>query len=306
MRAIEPLVTIGERAASTGTYVVTARWWTISAPAGFAAWLAFVAPLAAEEQPAATPPSATTPAAGTADQEVNAANNPLTPKITVNIQDYFTPVLNREPGRQSNEFLLRGVLPLDTGGVPQLLRVTLPTLTNPTFPNGNATGLGDFSIYDLVILPIKGITVSVGPVLVVPTATSPDTGAGKWQAGAATFVVAQHSWGLTAGLVTYQHSFAGDPSRPLASTLTAQPIFTYNLPGAFYLRSTGIWSFDLGGARHTSVIPLGFGIGKVWSLGNLTLNLFAEPQYSVIRSGIGVPTWQIFAGFNIQIALHPK
>jgi hypothetical protein len=268
--------------------------WALCAP-----WLAFVAPLAAQEAPSASPLPATT----SANDEVNAANNPLTPKVTINIQDYVTPELNREPGRTANQFLLRGVLPMDTFGVPQLLRVTLPVNTTPTFPSGSATGLSDFSLYDLVILPIKALTVSVGPVIVAPTATSPYTGAGKWQAGAATFVVKEHEWGLTAGLLTYQHSFGGDPSRPVAATLTAQPILTYNLPGAFYLRSTGIWSFDMGGARHTSVIPLGFGVGKVWTIGKLTLNLFAEPQYSVIHSGIGVPVWQIFAGFNIQIAL---
>jgi hypothetical protein len=282
-----------------GTGLITMH--AIKCPAGPAmaviiAFLCAATPLAAQEAPAA-------PSGANA---VNAANNPLTPKVTINLQDYFTPVLNREPGRTSNEGLLRGVLPTDAFGLPQLVRVTLPIFTNPTFPSGNASGLGDFSVYDLFILPIKGITVSVGPVLVAPTATSPDTGAGKWQAGAATFVVAEHQWGLTAGLLTYQHSFAGDPSRPVAATLTAQPILTYNLPQAFYLRSTGIWSFNMGGARHTSVIPAGFGIGKVWTIGKLTLNLFAEPQYSVIRSGVGVPTWQIFAGFNIQVALGGK
>jgi hypothetical protein len=263
------------------------------------AWLSAGAPLAAQEAPA---PAATT----SANDEVNAANNPLTPKVTINIQDYVTPELNREPGRTANQFLLRGVLPIETFGVPQLVRVTLPIDTNPTFPSGSATGLSDFSLYDLVILPIKALTVSVGPVLVAPTATSPYTGAGKWQAGAAIFVVKEHEWGVTVGLLTYQHSFGGDPSRPVAATLTAQPILTYNLPEAFYLRSTGIWSFDMGGARHTSVIPLGFGIGKVWTVGKATLNLFAEPQYSVIHSGVGVPVWQIFAGFNIQIALAGK
>jgi hypothetical protein len=281
---------------------VTVRRQTGLAAAWLAAWVALASPVAAEEAVAAAPPSAETTAA-----ELNAANDPLTPKITLNLQDYFTPVLNREPGRQSNEGLLRGVIPTDVFGLPQLVRVTLPINTNPTFPSGSTTGLGDFSLYDLFVLPaFHGVTVSVGPVLVAPTATSPDTGTGKWQAGAAAFVVAHQNWGLTAGLITYQHSFGGDPSRPVAATLTAQPIMTYNLPGAFYLRSTGIWSFNYGGERHTSVIPVGFGVGKVWTLGNLTLNLFAEPQYSVIRSGIGVPTWQIFAGFNIQIALHPN
>jgi hypothetical protein len=273
------------------------------AAAASAAWLASAAPLAAQQ---AQPATETPPPTPTANDEVNAANNPLTPKVTINLQDYVTPDLNREPGRTSNQFLLRGVLPMDTFGLPQLLRVTLPAFTNPTFPTGSATGLGDFSLYDLFVLPIKALTVSVGPVLVAPSATSPDTGAGKWQAGAAAFVVKEHEWGVTVGLLTYQHSFAGDPSRPFVSTITAQPILTYNLPEAFYLRSTGIWSFDLGGVRHTSVIPAGFGIGKVWTVGKLTLNLFAEPQYSVVRSGVGVPVWQVFAGFNVQIALDGK
>jgi hypothetical protein len=57
---------------------------------------------------------------------------------------------------------------------------------------------------------------------------------------------------------------------------------------------------------HTSVIPAGFGIGKVWTIDRFTLNPFAEPQYLVIRSGIGVPKWQIFAGFNVQMALRPQ
>jgi hypothetical protein len=254
----------------------------------FAAWLGSIGPLAA------------------ADNAVNDANNPLTPKITINLQNYFTPELNREPGRTANQGLVRGVLPMDPFGLPQLLRVTLPILTNPTVPSGYASGLGDFSVYDLFILPVHGITVSIGPALTAPSATSPDTGTGKWQAGAASLVVDQHPWGLTAGLLTYQHSFAGDPSRPVAASLTAQPILTYNLPEAFYLRSTGIWSFNMGGAHHTSVIPIGFGAGKVWTAGRLTFNLFAEPQYSVIHSGAGVPVWQIFAGFNLQIALRGK
>jgi hypothetical protein len=269
-------------------------------------WLASAGPLAAQSAPATasgTPSDASPPAAGSA---VNAANNPLTPKISINLQDYFTPVLNREPGRMSNQGLFRGVIPFEAFGVPQLIRFTLPTFTNPTFPSGSASGLGDFSLYDLFVLPLPGVTLSVGPVLVAPTATSPYTGQGKWQAGGAVFVVAEHPWGLTAGLLTYQHSFGGDPSRATAQDVTAQPILTYNLPGDFYLRSTGIASFDLGGqpGRHTSVVPVGFGLGKVWVLGRVTMNLFVEPQYSVVRSGVGVPVWQIFTGLNIQVALR--
>jgi hypothetical protein len=234
--------------------------------------------------------------------EVNAANNPLTPKITVNLQDYFLPSLNRLGNRQANQGLLRGLVPSDAFGVPQLVRFTLPLVTTPTFPSGSDTGLGDLTVFDLVVIPTKSVVFGVGPLLVAPTATSRNTGTGKWQGGAAAVGVAPQSWGLLAGLVTYQHSFAGDDDRPTAQIVTAQPIVTYNLPAGFYLRSTGVMTFDLG--NNTTTIPVGFGAGKVWSFGNgNTVNAFAEPQYSVIHSGVGVPIWQIFAGINFQFAL---
>ncbi len=46
------------------------------------------------------------------------------------------------------------------------------------------------------------------------------------------------------------------------------------------------------------------GAGKVWTFGHgNTVNAFAEPQYSVIHSGVGVPIWQVFAGINLQFAI---
>ncbi len=233
---------------------------------------------------------------------VNAANNPLTPKITVNLQDYFDPDLNRLGNRSANSFLLRGLVPAKFFGLPQLIRCTLPIETNPAFPSGNQTGLGDFTLFDLIVMPTKFALFAAGPLLVAPTATGSSLGAGKWQAGAAGVVVRPEPWGQLAVLATYQHSFAGDGDRPAAQIITAQPIVTYNLDHGLYLRSSGTWNFDL--EHHTSYIPAGFGLGKVWDLGHgTTLNTFLEPQYSVFRSGAGVPVWQIFAGANFQFAL---
>lgn len=238
-----------------------------------------------------------------AQDSVNEANNPLTPKITVNLHDYFVPSLNRLDGRAANQTLLRGLVPAEAFGLPQLVRFTLPVaVTNPTFPSGTTTALGDLTLFDLFVLPTKPLILAAGPLLVAPTATSRDTGAGRWQAGAAAVAVAPQKWGIAAALVTYQHSFAGSEGRNRVQLITAQPIATYNLPSGFYLRSSGVWNFDL--ENHTTVIPVGLGLGKVWTFGHgNTINLFAEPQYSVIRSGVGVPKWQIFAGVNLQIAL---
>jgi hypothetical protein len=52
----------------------------------------------------------------------------------------------------------------------------------------------------------------VGPLLVAPTSTSRALGDGKWQGGVEAIASAQHDWGLTAGLLSYQKAFDGAPS----------------------------------------------------------------------------------------------
>lgn len=234
----------------------------------------------------------------------NEANNPLTPKITLNLQDYYFPELNRLGDTDANQFLLRGLIPSKAFGIPQLIRFTLPVATSPVF-GGHETGLGDLTLIDFAVFPqSKSLLFGVGPILVAPTATTTSSGAGKWQAGFAGVVVSPQDWGLAAALVTYQHSFAGD-TRHVAELVTFQPIVTYNLDGGFYLRSSGTWSFDRG--NHSSYVPVGLGAGKVWTYGaGNTVNAFVEPEITTFRSGVGVPDWEIFAGVNFQFALGER
>ncbi|KAB2662307.1 hypothetical protein F9K91_22725 [Brucella tritici] len=233
-------------------------------------------------------------------QAVNDANNPLTPKITVNFHNYYAPEIYGLPDRRSNQFLLRGLVPAKIAGLPQLLRYTLPIATAPEFPNGYATGLGDLTLMDIFILPKHGdITFGGGPILVIPTATDDALGSGKWQIGVSGVVVAPQSWGLLGGLVTYQASFAGHSDRDNVSLATVEPIINYNLRGGWYLRSTATWNFNL--EDNEGYIPVGFGIGKVFELDKgITMNAFIEPQYTVWHQGDGQPKWQIFAGVNFQ------
>jgi hypothetical protein len=37
-----------------------------------------------------------------------------------------------------------------------------------------------------------------------------------------------------------------------------------------------------------------------------TVNLFAEPQWTVARSGVGQPQFQVFGGLNLQFPLKHK
>jgi hypothetical protein len=237
-------------------------------------------------------------------QDINDANNPLTPKITFNLQNYYDPSLIGIPDRHANQFLLRGLIPSDLGGLPQLMRFTLPIATAPEFPDGYVTGLGDLTLMDIFILPKKGdVTFGVGPLVVLPTATDESLGSGKWQVGGAGVVVAPQDWGLLAGLITYQSSFAGQSDREDVNLFTFQPIVNVNLTDGWYVRSSAIWNFNL--ESGTSYIPVGLGIGKVFAPDKgITMNAFVEPQYSVWHDGIGAPRWQVFAGVNFQFPIR--
>jgi hypothetical protein len=75
----------------------------------------------------------------------------------------------------------------------------------------------------------------------------------------------------------------------------------YNLPQAWYLRTTATWNFDLRSGSYT--IPLGLGAGRIWKAGGVTYNVFAEPQWAISHEGAGTPKFQVFFGLNLQLPL---
>jgi len=263
--------------------------------------LASLLPLSNHAQ-AQTSSSETSEGSSAGDNVANRANNPLTPTVMLSVHDYYIPSLSGIHDRDANQTLLRGLMPHLTGGLPQLFRVTVPISHVPQFPYGNTTAVGDTTFMDLFMFPGEGVSFGVGPVLVAPTAGNDSTGSGKWQAGAAGVAVYAGSWGLIGNLTIYQQSFAGKANREDAMSLTNQPIIFFNLPDDFYLRSSGIWSFNLRNGDY--YIPVGLGVGKIWPVAEkVKLNAFVEPQYTVAYKGIGAPRWQIYCGFNVQISV---
>ncbi len=227
----------------------------------------------------------------------NVSNDPLTPLGAVQVQNYVQPFLNGRTGSGADQLNVRGVLPHEAFGLPQFARVTLPVVASAWGPNGSVTGLGDITIFNLFVHTMDTLRLGIGPLVVAPTATSPALGEARWQLGGQGIVSARHEWGLTAGFFSYQQSFDG-----LAQTIQLQPLLFYNLADGYYLRSSGIVSFDL--AHRTTVVPVGIGLGRTLPLPNgRILNFFVEPQYSAIRNGEGVPTFQVYAGVNMQFPL---
>ena len=232
----------------------------------------------------------------------NSANDPTEPRLTVEYWNYYAPSLNNlNGGAENGEGRL--LIPFQINDVQQLFHIDPPIVTNPTAKTGPRTGLGDTQIYNLTLFKRdvglyehEPITFGIGPLIAAPTNTNTNFGTNSLQAGAAGVILAPQGWGLLGVLPTYQRTVSGVSTQ----LTTVQPNVFYNLHSGWYLRSSAIMRFDT--STHTTTIPIGLGAGKVIQLaGGYTLNLYAEAQPSVYRSGTGAPNFQIFAGIQIQL-----
>jgi hypothetical protein len=224
----------------------------------------------------------------------NSANNPAEPKFTLQYWNYYAPSLNNLNGDAENGEA-RVLIPFKIAGIQQIVHIDPPIVTNPTATGGPRTGLGDTQIYNFTLgkfdvgLPQK-VTLGLGPLVAT------NFGTNKLQAGAAGIILAPQSGGLLGVLGTYQQTLSGVSSH----VAVAQPLIFFNLPHGYYLRSSAAMTFDTG--NHTSAIPVGLGLGKVIPLdGGYTLNIYAEAQPSLYRSGVGAPNYQIFTGIALQL-----
>lgn len=80
--------------------------------------------------------------------------------------------------------------------------------------------------------------------------------------------------------------------------MTFQPIPALSIGGGYYVRSSGIWSFDI--ENNKRLIPLGVGFGKVFKISDVIVNAFIEPQFTVYHYGTGLPSFQLYSGLNFQ------
>ena len=228
------------------------------------------------------------------------ANNPLANTTALNFQNLYSGELTG-PADDANQFFLRYAQPVSVLGGDWLVRATLPLNTFPAAGGGHETGIGDFNIFAAYLFDTgnPAISFGIGPQLTAPTATDDAVGSEKWSAGFANVLFngtnPKFQWGY---LLTWQTSFAGDDDRAHVNAAAFQPFGMYQLGQGWYLRSAGIWTYDL--ADNDYAVPIGLGVGKVVKTERAVVNAFLEPQYSVATRGDGQPEWNIFAGLNFQ------
>jgi hypothetical protein len=237
------------------------------------------------------------------EAEIARANNPLANTKAINLQNYYVPTIYGSSNLTANTFLLRYVTPFAKGKI--LVRVTLPFVNTPTGTNTQgetySSGMGDLNFFATYTLSKPGAKtlIGIGPQVVIPTATSDFTGSGKWQLGGALVVFNASSrtlqWG---GLITYQASVAGESNRNPTSLLLIQPFALFQLGKGTYFRSTGVCTFNLYDESYN--VPFGIGVGQVLKTDIAVVNIFLEPQFTMLHQGFNQPALQVFGGINFQ------
>ncbi len=184
----------------------------------------------------------------------------------------------------------------DPSKIYTIYRIEMPVVSQ-TFPNnlGDATGLSDFILIDVIAFKQKKGLFGVGPALIMPTATSEFLGAGKWSAGLAGVYMTK-AFGLTLGVLGQQFvSFAGDSSRQDQNFMLLQPIITKIFKKGYFMNFSPIMKFDWENSDYN--IPLGVSFGKAFAK---NLSMFIGAEYVV--SGPGQGDFTIRLNINAMFA----
>ena len=267
---------------------------------------------AAQDTPIGTPGTEVatedTPAAAVnTDALRKAAQNPVASLISVPVQNNNN--FNIGPDNRTQDVLnIQPVIPIRVSENWNLInRIITPIIYQPTMSqpvNQGAYGFGDLnpSFFFSPAKPQKLIW-GVGPTVVLPTATNPVLGQGKWSTGPTVVVLAQPGKWTLGGLVNNVWSFAGQSARPNVNQMLFQYFINYNLPKGWYITwqptLTANWEMSNGGRW---LVPVGGGVGRIMKLGFQPVNLTTQFYGNVVHPP-GASPW----GLRLQIAfLFPK
>jgi hypothetical protein len=181
-----------------------------------------------------------------------------------------------------------------------ITRAVIPVVWNPDlspFPSvPQAFAPTDFSAFVSPRNPVNGWTVGAGPIVQLPTATSPTVGSSVWGLGP-TAVVVHTSEHIVAGVLANQvWSLGGVNSGPGGrryATFLLEPFVNYNFGHGWFVASapeiTANW--ETRGTKWT--VPVGGVVGRIIKLGGkLPVKLEAGAYYNVVTPQFGA-RWQL-------------
>jgi hypothetical protein len=226
---------------------------------------------AQDEKPATAP---TEPGESAQDELSRRATDPTASPLTFGfINDVTTSYRDLEDGTPIDEngyqLKFQPVLPFKAWGVANILRMTVPYQVSGPSPEG----LGDITIFDMVILPQSWGRLGIGVVGSFAAATS-DVSAHA-SAGPAIGVVVPVSKKLNLGLFN-QNLFGND-----VAVSQIQPIAAYQLGSGWSLSLGDLqWPYDWKRGEFVSM-PIGLQLGKVLPVAKQPMRFAVNPQYDM-------------------------
>jgi hypothetical protein len=168
--------------------------------------------------------------------------------------------------------------------------------------NGGANGLGDMNPSFFLSPAHPGKLIwGFGPTFLLPTATAPTLGQGKWGLGPSAVVLVQPKHWTIGFLANNIWSFAGNDQRRHVNQFLTQYFVNYNMPHKWFLVSAPIITADWLAPDHNKwIVPFGGGIGKMTHFFDQTMVWQINSYYNAIRwRDLPSPKWQV----RLQVAL---
>lgn len=131
--------------------------------------------------------------------------------------------------------------------------------------NGGANGLGDLNPSFFLSPAHPGKLIwGFGPTILLPTATAPTLGQGKWGAGPSIVLLMQPKHWTVGILSNNIWSYAGNEGRPRVNQFLTQYFVTYNMAHGWFVTSSPIVTANWRAPDHNQwLVPFGAGFGKM-------------------------------------------
>jgi hypothetical protein len=216
-------------------------------------------------------------------------------------------------GRIPNSVQIQPVLPLDISDnfhlVTRIVATPYAYLPDPTDPKAASTGMTDTTIACFLTPVNSGKLVwGIGPAILVPTATNPDLGGGKWDVGPSIVLITEPKWGSAGVLVQNIWSLPGHRRRASVDQMQIETQFSYNLRHDWYLLTAPTISSDWTQANGRGwLVPFGAGIGRAFYVRHQALDSNLALYYNAIRpAGSPSPKWQLSLQVTLVYPRKPK
>jgi hypothetical protein len=247
-----------------------------------------------------------------------ATQNPVASLISVPLQNNSNFGIGPY-NRTGDVFNIQPVIPMKLSDKVMLInRIIQPIVWQPyaSQPTGGQFGFGDMNpTFFLSPANAGKLIYGVGPTFIIPTATSTQTGQGKFCLGPSVVLLMQPGHWTVGVLISNQFSVAGSAHRPNVNQMVLQYFVNYNLKKGWYVTTsptvTANWNSTGSGEAATGndttggntwTLPFGGGVGRIMRLGFQPVNLSATFYGNAIHPQGGSP-WNM----RLQIALlYPK